>query len=993
MAKPAEKKETRTEVRKTREIAPKNKTTPKSAATTPIYIVGMGGSAGALEAFEQFFTAMPEDSGLAFVLVPHLDPTHKGMMPELLQRFTRMEVRQAEDGMKVQRNCVYVTPSNNELSILHGTLQLLEPAAPRGLRLPIDFFLRHLAEDRKEKAICVILSGMGTDGTLGLKAVKEKLGVAMVQEPESAKFDGMPRSAVDTGLVDFVAPPPELAVKLVEFVRHSATLTREAGTTLEEKKLTGLQKIFVLLRSQTGHDFSLYKRNTVIRRVERRMTVHQIDTLDSYVRYLQENPQEIDFLFKELLIGVTNFFRDPEGFEALKEKGLLPMLQRKETGGALRVWVPGCSTGEEAYSVAIALMESLEKSKRRGEFTIQVFATDIDKEAIDKARQGVYPANIVADVSDERIKRFFTKEDSSFRIRKEIREMVVFAPHDIIIDPLFTKLDLLCCRNLLIYFNAELQKKLIPLFHYALCPDGIMFLGSAETIGAFGDLFQTIDGKWKLYQRRETPSALNGIIELPATLLAHVPGAATAAGKGRKAVQGTVTEAAQRIVLEDFTPPAVLINASGDIIYISGRTGKFLELSTGKAAMNVFALARQGLGIELASAVRKALGQNRDVVMRGLQVKHNGGSLTCDLTVRPIEEPDFMKGLLLVVFTEVTKVKARSGKLHAAERSALVEDLEKEIKYLRESLQTTTEEMETSQEELKSSNEELQSTNEELQSSNEELTTSKEELQSLNEELITVNAELQSKIEELTQSNNDMRNLLNSTEIATIFLDNDLNVKRFTASASRIFNLIQGDVGRPLTHIVSKLRYDKLEQDVREVLASLVFKEVQVGSTNERWYTMRIMPYRTADNVIDGAVITLVDITEFKTLEIECSHLAAIVDSSSDAIIGKSLDGTITSWNRGAERLYGYTPGEVIGKKVSVLTPAGRKDELRANLERLKGGERIESYETVRRCRDGRIIKVSLTLSPILDAAGKIVGTSSITREVPGKDEGTKERP
>ncbi len=1004
MKKPAKPAVAKRDAEGARKVASKEASTPKkvgkAAATAPsapeapekpgrkspkapLYIVGMGGSAGALEAFEQFFNTMPADSGLAFVLVPHLDPTHKGIMPELLQRVTSMNVYQAEDGMRVQANSVYVIPSNKDLSIIHGTLQLMEPSAPRGLRLPIDFFFRHLAEDQKERALCVILSGMGTDGTLGLKAIKEQLGMALVQDPASAKFDGMPRSAIDTGMVDYVAPAEELAAKLVEFVHHPA-FVEEKAATVEEKKLTALQKIFVLLRSHTGHDFSFYKKNTVIRRVERRMTVHQIGAIDHYVRYLQENPQEIDFLFKELLIGVTNFFRDADAFGALAEKGLSKLIAGKQKGNSMRVWVPGCSTGEEAYSMAIALVEYLEKEKRNGDFTIQIFATDIDKDAIEKARQGSYPANIAADVSEERLKRFFTKDDSFFRIRKEIREMVVFAPHDIIIDPPFTKLDILCCRNLLIYFNADLQRKLIPLFHYALNPGGIMFLGSAETIGTFGDLFQSLDSKWKIFLRRESAATLAGMIELPSSLLAPPAEKIKGGNKTRKGVQGAIPETAQRIIIDSFTPPSVLINGSGDIFYISGRTGKFLELTTGKAALNVFALAKQGLGIELAGAVRKAIATGKDVVLRGLRVRSNGGFTNCDMTVRPIDEPDYMRGLLLVVFSESRPARTRREKGHAAGTAA--EELEKEIKYLREALQTTNEEMETSQEELKSSNEELQSTNEELQSSNEELTTSKEELQSLNEELITVNSELQQKIEELTLTNNDMRNLLNSTEIATIFLDNNMNVKRFTSQATRIFNLIQSDVGRPLTHLVSNLRYERLERDVAEVLETLVFKEVQVRSNDERWYTMRIMPYRTAENVIDGAVLTLIDVTEMKSLEAECRHFAAIVGSSGDAIIGKALDGTITSWNRGAEKLYGYKAEEAVGKHVSLIVPPAQRKELAGIMERLARGEEIATYDTVRQRKDGSQVRVSLTVSPIRNADGQVTGASAIAREIRERD-------
>lgn len=986
-AKPASKAAARQAEKLPEEPKPNEKGRRKRVSG-PLYVVGIGGSAGALEAFEQFFSAMPPDSGLAFVLVPHLDPTHKGMMPELLQRITRMEVRQAEDGMKVEPNNVYVVPSNKDMSILHGALQLLEPSAPRGLRLPIDFFLRHLADDQGERAICVLVSGMGTDGTLGLKAVKEKLGLAMVQDPATAKFEGMPRSAIDTGLVDFTASPPELAVKLLEFVRHYAP-TVEKTVTVEEKKLSTLQKIFVLLRSHTGHDFSLYKKNTVIRRVERRMAVHQLDTIEAYVRYLQENSQEIDLLFKELLIGVTNFFRDPGAYEALMEKGLPRMLQGKTKRDTLRVWIPGCSTGEEAYSTVITLVEYLEKNKQRGDFSIQVFATDIDKDAIDKARLGTYPTNIAADVSEERLQRYFVKEEYYYRIRKEIREMVVFAPHDIIIDPPFTKLDLLCCRNLLIYFNPELQKKLIPLFHYALAPGGILFLGTSETIGTFGELFQSLDGKWKVFQRKETMTAIAGMLELPSSLISAGVERDRDVVKLPKGVQGSVPDVTQRILLEECTPPAVLINSSGDIIYISGRTGKFLELSTGKAAMNIFSLARPGLGIELAAAVRKAMSQNREVLMPGLQVKHNGGMIICDLIVKPLSEPDFMKGLLLAIFNEVEPGKTRKGKGRAVTKNQVVDELEKEVKYLRETLQTTNEEMETSQEELKSANEELQSTNEELQSSNEELTTSKEELQSLNEELLTVNSELQTKIEELTQSNNDMRNLLNSTEVATIFLDNGLNVKRFTSQATRIFNLIQTDIGRPLTHLVSNLRYEKLDRDVREVVDTLIFKEVQVQSTDGHWFTLRIMPYRTAENVIDGAILTFVDITTLKNLEAELRHLAAIVESSSDAIIGQNNDGIIVSWNRGAELLFGYAEEEAKGRPISLVIPPEQSTELAEMTERVKKGEKVESSETMRRIKGGGTVCVSQTISPIRDATGNIIGASFIIRQcLPKKGRG-----
>ncbi len=484
----------------------------------PMYIVGMGGSAGALEAFEQFFTHMPADSGLAFVLVPHLDPTHKGMMPELLGRCTSMNVVQVEDGMPVRPNQIHIIPPNKDMTILNGVLRLQEPISPRGVRAPIDLFLRHLAEDQEDRSIAVIMSGMGTDGTLGVKAVKEHLGLALVQDARSAKYDSMPKSALGTGLVDYVAPAQDLPQKLMGYVRHSAKIPPDVA--VHERTVTSsLLRIFTLLRTHTGHDFSFYKKNTLYRRIERRMNIHQISNIGRYVRFLQENPHELDLLFKELLIGVTNFFRDPEAFKALKEDALPAVLKNKGKHSTFRAWIPGCSTGEEAYSVAIAIVECLDQLKMLGNVKVQIFATDIDKEAVDRARQGLYLPTIATDVSPERLQRFFTKDEYGYRVAKTIREMVVFAPQNLIMDPPFTKLDLLCCRNLLIYFTAELQKKLLPLFHYTLNPGGILFLGSSETIGGFQDLFAAVDNKWKIFNRKESPIVAPGLIDLPSALL------------------------------------------------------------------------------------------------------------------------------------------------------------------------------------------------------------------------------------------------------------------------------------------------------------------------------------------------------------------------------------------------------------------------------------------------------------------------------------------
>ena len=830
------------------------------------YIVGIGSSAGGLEALEQFFVHLPSTTGMAFVLVQHLEPTHKGMMPELLARRTKMKVVQVEDGMQVQPNCVYVIPPNADLAILNGKLQVLEPAEPRGLRTPIDFFFRHLAADQKEKAIGIILSGMGSDGTRGLGAIKEHFGMVMVQDPASAKYDGMPRSAISTGMADYIASAQELPAKLMQFTTHLPAVAQQP-VPAEEEPSNALAKVFVLLRSHSGNDFSCYKKSTIDRRIERRMSVHQFNSLTRYVRFLQENPQEIELLHKELLIGVTNFFRDPGLFDFLKKKAIPQLLQTRPGRGPLRVWNPGCSTGEESYSLAIVLKECLVEMKLQDSPSIQIFATDIDHEAIEKARRGVFPAGIATDVSAERLQRFFVQESEGYRIKKEVRDLVVFATQNILVDPPFTKLDILCCRNLLIYLNVETQKKLLPLMHYALNSCGLLVLGTAESAGCFNQSFSPMDKKWKVFQCREVRGCPG--IEMPASFLPH-EAASTPAIKQPGEPDMDIFYAAQRALLDIYGPPSVVTNSEGDIIYVNGHTGKYLEPASGKVNNNVFAMAREGLREELGIAIHTATTRKIAVTRSGVTVKSNGGSATINLIVRLFTEPSALRGLLLVVFEEMARERpcvATKMVTPPSDPMAPPKELEEELRRTQEHLQTTVEQMQAAQEELRSANEELQSNNEELQSTNEELNSSKEELQSLNEEMQTVNAELQSKMEELSQSNSDMKNLLNGIAIATIFLDNDLSVKRFTPQATQIVNLIVADVGRPLGHLASKLKYDRLVRDAQEVLDSLVPKELQVESSGGRWYNMRILPYRTTDNTIDGVVMTFTDITAMKQLE------------------------------------------------------------------------------------------------------------------------------
>ncbi len=837
---------------------------PIDTREAPSYIVGIGGSAGGLEAFERFFAGIPPDTGMAFVVVQHLDPTHESLMPELLQRSITMPVRQVKDGVTVEQNHIYIIPPNTDLSISDGRLHLSEPSESHGHRLPIDSFFQSLAAECGDKSIAVIVSGMGTDGTLGLRAIKEVSGVVLVENPDSANYDGMPRSAIGTGQVDRVAPIDDLPKELIAYINHVPIL-REEALESEDHRPGALQKIVRLLSVRTGHDFSLYKKSTLYRRIEKRAGLMQVSGISNYASYLEQSSGEADALFKELLIGVTQFFRDPAAFQFMQDEVIPDVVNSAAEEGSIRAWVPACSTGEEAYSLAIILRECLDRLRPNAGIKIQVFATDIDERAIGVARKGLYPANIEANVSQERLRGFFIAVDDSYMINKMIRDTVVFAPQDLTADPPFTRMDIVSCRNLLIYFGPELQKKVIPIFHYALNPRGVLFLGTAEGIGGFDELFSTIDGKCKVYRRNDSVATRTQLMEIPSRApfaLAHK------SQKLETEVTTVVGEALRRTLLERYAPPSVVVNASGDILLVSGKTGKYLEPAEGKANWTVSAMAREGLRLELPGAIHRASTHKTEVVLNGLSVKTNGDYQVVNVTVRPLQQPDNEGELLVVTFEDAVPPETVETATKSSDDSdATNTELNRELSHTKERLQATLEEMDSTSEELKSSNEELQSTNEELQSTNEELTTSKEEMQSLNEELVTLNTELQSKVYDVTALNNDIVNLMNSTQVATIFLDVELRIKRFTPAVVGTFNLRTIDVGRPITDITQILRYETIEQDVHEVLDTLTPHERQVESNDGRWFIMRIMPYLALGNVIDGVVITFGDITQLKHWE------------------------------------------------------------------------------------------------------------------------------
>lgn len=839
-----------------------------SSGSAACPIVGIGASAGGLEAFESFFNAMPANSGIAFVLVAHLDPTHISILPELIQKKTKMKVLQVTDNMKVQANHVYIIPPNKEMAILNGSLQLMEMLKPRGANLPIDSFLRSLAQDQGSNASCIILSGTGTDGTLGLRAIKGEAGMTIVQDEESAKYSGMPHSAIGTGLVDYVLPVDKMPEQLLRYIKHAVKISTATVYDTDERLQNELNKIFILLRSGTGHDFSLYKKNTIFRRIERRMHVHQLDEIEGYVRYLQESERERTILFKELLIGVTCFFRDAEPFELLKKTYLPALLPEKPDDYSVRIWVPGCSSGEEVYSIAMILQECMEGMGRR--FNVQIFGTDIDDEAVSAARVGIYPDSISADVSPERLKKFFTKKENHFQVKKLIREMAVFAQQNIIKDPPFTKLDILSCRNLLIYFEPELQKNLLPIFHYSLNKDGILFLGPSESIGQASDLFSSLDNKWKIFKRISPGLSGHPVLNFPSSgqALGTVQMDTPEPSRQVENVVNTLTLLQSMLAQSDMSP-CVVIDDLANILYIHGRTGRFLEPAEGETSNNILDMARPGLKTGLTNAINKTATSMRETELKGLQVKDNGTLLDLNLTVRPL--PDFQTGrhgMLLVIFDVVSPGVKKKGKAQLQEKEKNSDDIKKledELQYTKENLQATIGELETSNEELKSTNEELQSTNEELQSTNEELETSKEELQSLNEESVTVNAELQSRIDEMVKANDDIKNLLDATAIAVIFLDIDLAVRRFTPTVTEMFPLTQSDIGRPIEHFASSLIDVDLHSSSRKVLQDLGLQETIVKDNKGKMYRLRIRPYRTVNNVIDGVVITFEDITETKS--------------------------------------------------------------------------------------------------------------------------------
>ena len=837
-----------------------------SAASTGTRVVGLGASAGGLDPLLRFFAHVPDNPRMAFVVVQHMDPEHKSMLGELLQKVTAMPVREAADGLTIEANVVYVIPPGKELSVSGNHFHVSPRLPGRHPHLPIDTLFESLARERGEQAVGIVLSGMGSDGTLGLQAIKAHGGLTLAQQPDSSQYGSMPNSATAAGHVDFTAPSEQLPAILAQALNDRTDRGGMHAPDGHPQDTAALATILSLLHARTRHDFSPYKSSTLVRRIERRVVVHGLSGIPGYAEFLRHNPAEVDLLFGELLIGVTRFFRDAPVWQEL-ENSVLPALlaQRPADGGPLRAWVVGCSTGEEAYSLAMVFKEVSERTPGAERRTMQIFASDLSAEAIAQARKAHYPAAIAADVGPDRLARFFTAHVGGYTIDERIREMVLFARHDVGQDPPFTKLDILCCRNLMIYFGATLQQRLVPLFHYCLRPGGLLVLGGSETVGRSQALFTPTHAKSRLYWRQDDRSSASRL-HFPS----HRPSSAITEETPNvpNPIPTTVNlqALADQALLQGFTPAAVLVTAGGDIVYIHGHTGKYLEPAAGKANWNVHVMARPSIRAQLGVALRHALQSGTAVELHGLRLDEGPQAAAVDIAVQPLLEPKPLAGMALVVFRDL-RMPAVSKRTRRKPAGTEDPAAAAELVRAHEEIRALRLEMLTSREELQAANEELQSTNEELQSANEELTTSKEEAQSMNEELQTINAELQSKLDDLALAQSDMQNLLNSTNIATLFLDNDLNVRRFTNEVTRVIHLRETDVGRPLSDLATTLLYPDLNADAQKTLRTLAFSEKDVATTDGRWYSVRIMPYRTLANVIQGTVITFVDITTAKELE------------------------------------------------------------------------------------------------------------------------------
>jgi two-component system, chemotaxis family, CheB/CheR fusion protein len=913
---------------------------PEQFTAKPV-IVGVGASAGGVQTLQNFFDALPESTGAAFVVVVHLDPKTRSDLAAILSARTRMRVTQVQTTLPLQENNVYIIPPDRRLHITDNNISSAPFDEPRGQRAPIDLFFRSLAEQHGD-GFAVILTGAGSDGAVGVRAVKEEGGIILVQDPNEAEYPSMPRSAIATGIADLILPVRELAVRLAELIRNKDSATPAEGRHFDE---TILRRILAHIRVRTGHDFSKYKRSTVVRRIARRMTVTRTTDPRDYYEILRDNEDEAQALLGDLLISVTTFFRDSEAFETLKNLALPELFQGKERSDTIRVWTPGCATGEETYTIAMLLMEEATRHEVRP--SIQVFGSDLDARALTTAREGRFPAAIETDVSEERLRRFFVREGDHYRVRQELRDIVLFANHSLLKDPPFSRLDLISCRNLLIYLDRELQQQACSTFHYALKPNGFLLLGSSETADNPPGLFRTIDRKGRLYQSTASPGDKPRLLP---RLLGGIRLPEQTAQFGRTLSPSAVLSeaASHRQAIERLAPPSVLVDRSHRVVHLSDNAGRYLQPSGGALSGDIVDLARPELRFELRSALHRVFERRQATLSLPILVRFNGSPHRVHIQVKPAEDGgEAMPHNAVVLFIEGEPVEAGVtdlGSDQIAAHDEVIRRLKEELQLTQARLRTTREESDAANEELRAANEELQSINEEYRSTSEELETSKEELQSINEELQTVNSELKLKLEAVSRAHSDLQNLMAATDFGTLFLDSGLRIKRFTQPVTELFSITPSDEGRPVTDFAHRLEYDQLTADAQAVLSRLAPIRREIRSRDNRWYDVRLRPYRTVDDKIDGVVITFVDVTERRQIEEALRGSEQLlrqdkrlVELSHDPIFIWDFDSGILEWNRGSEELYGYTREEALGKKkdqlLATMVPGSSFAELRAKLE------------------------------------------------------------
>ncbi|MGB7328953.1 MAG: chemotaxis protein CheB [Rubripirellula sp.] len=952
----------------------------------PNHVVGIGASAGGLESLEKLFRNLPADTGMAFVVLQHLSPDFKSMMLELLGRDTAMTIHRAEDGMQVQANSIYLLPPKKEMVIADGRLRVTDKDRSKGLALPIDIFLESLARECGSQAIAIILSGSGSDGSRGVVEVARQGGFVISESPKTAKFDGMPASAQASGVVDEILVPEEIGQLLVRMATGPGMTRKERidQETIRQDSLQGMEAIYLLFRRAHDIDFSVYKDTTVLRRIHRRVAMVGVANIDAYARKLQDDPKELDALYGDLLIGVTQFFRDPETYALLCEKIFPEVINRRDGNEPVRAWVAGCATGEEPYSIAIALHEAFEKAGRPPH--VKLFATDVHKSSLEHAGRGIYPAALMKGISDERLEKYFLRRETGYQISPEIRRSVVFAPHNVLSDAPFTDLDFVSCRNLLIYFQNVAQTRALAMFHYALNKGGIMLLGGSESPGELSNEFDTVNERSKIYRKRRSvrlPNEFRVPINTPLNNdPLHVSSARNPVAMWRTLGEQTTLHDQ---LLNRFMPPSLLIDENRSLVDTFGGAEKFLRLRARQPSLDVLDLMDERLRATLNGAIGRAVAGNSPVRFANVTLETDSqdgkaDSNTYNLTVTPISHPSMLGKCHVISFEAIeSQPNARSieletvpGELDASRDH--IRQLEDDLRYSRENLQSTIEELETS-------NEELQATNEELIASNEELQSTNEELHSVNEELYTVNAEHQSKIAELAELNQDMNHLLENTDVATVFLDRELRVRRFTSRVRHVFDLMDHDIGRPIRSFLPKFAVSDLVARLTQVVDENQPHECETVADDGTSYLMRMLPYRAGDEV-EGVVLMLIDVSSMEVLRDRLRWMSAIVQSTDDAIIGQDLDGVITSWNAGAERLYGYSPDEAIGQHVSILVPDEQYTEVKEYHQAIEAAERLHTRDTVRQCKDGTRLHVSLTVSPVYDAHGKLIGISKIARDV-----------